>query len=98
MTGAIQAARWTDLPAGLGYIYSFNGSHSLFADTIRTVRALSLGHQLGYVLMGEQDAKINLQGRGIQHAETTARYNVFLVKTGIPMMSVEGLHMRRYSM
>ena len=77
LTGAIQAARWTDLPGGLGYIYSFNGSHSLFADTVRTVRALTLSHQLGHVLMGEQDAKINLLQRGIQHAETTARYNVF---------------------
>ena len=77
MTGAIQAARWTGMPGGLGYIYSFNGPHSLFADTIRTVRALTLSHQLGHVLMGEQDEKINLLRRGLQHAETSARYNVF---------------------
>ena len=77
LTGAIQAARWTNIPDGLGYIYSFNGPHSLFADTIRTVRALILSHQLGHVLMGEQDEKINLLKRGLQHAETTARYNVF---------------------
>lgn len=77
MTGAIQAARWTKVVDGLGYIYSFNGSHSLFADTIRTVRALTLSHQLGHLLMGEQDEKINLLKRSLQHAETTARYNVF---------------------
>ncbi len=77
LTGAIQAARWTKMPGGLGFIYSFNGPHSLFADTIRTVRALTLSHQLGHVLMGEQDEKINLLRRGMQHSETTARYNVF---------------------
>jgi len=77
LSGAIQAARWTSITDGLGYIYSFNGPHSLFADTIRTVRALVLSHQLGHVLMGEQDDRINLLKRGLQHAEATARYNVF---------------------
>lgn len=77
LTGAVQAARWTKIVDGLGYVYSFNGPHSLFADTIRTVRALTLSYQLGHVLMGEQDEKINLLTRGLQHAETTARYNVF---------------------
>ena len=33
LSGAIQAARWTELPDGLGFIHSFNGPHSLFADT-----------------------------------------------------------------
>ncbi|MBT8359665.1 MAG: glycosyl hydrolase [Desulfobacterales bacterium] len=80
LSGAIQAARWTDIPDGLGYIYSFNGPHSLFADTIRTVRTLILSHQLGHVLMGEQDESINLLRRALQHAETTARYNVFFGK------------------
>ena len=43
MTGAVQAARWwTQLPDGTGYIYSFNGPHSLFADTIRSMRALAV--------------------------------------------------------
>ena len=77
LTGAVQAARWSPLPEHLGYMYSFNGPHSLFADTIRTVRALTMSHDLGHVLMGEQDEKINLLQRGLQHAETTARYNVF---------------------
>ena len=77
MTGAVQAARWTKVVDGLGYIYTFNGPHSLFADTIRTIRALTLSYQLGHVLMGEQDEQIDLLKRGLQHAETTARYNVF---------------------
>jgi len=77
ISGAVQAARWTDLPENLGYICSFNGPHSLFADTIRSLRVLALGHQLGHVLMGERDRKISLLDRLLQHAETTARYNVF---------------------
>jgi unsaturated chondroitin disaccharide hydrolase len=77
VSGAIQAARWTDLPDGPGYIYSFNGPHSLFADTIRSLRVLALGHQLGHVLMGERDRKISLVDRLLGHAETTARFNVY---------------------
>ena len=76
-SGAVQAARWTPLPQGMGYIHSFNGPQSLFSDTIRSVRALSIAHQLGHFLMGEQDQKINLLERGLQHAEITARYNVY---------------------
>ena len=49
-----------------GYIYSFNGPHSLFADTIRSLRALAVSHQLGHVLMGERDTKISLLGRLIE--------------------------------
>jgi len=60
-----------------GYIYSFNGPHSLFADTIRSLRSLVVAHQLGHVLMGEGDKPINLLHRAIEHAATTARYNVF---------------------
>lgn len=77
LSGAVQASRWTRLPDGLGYIHSFNGPHSLFADTIRSLRVLAVAHQLGHVLMGEQDRKINLLRRALQHAETTARYNVY---------------------
>ncbi len=77
LSGAAQAARWTTLPGGLGYVQSFNGPHSLFSDTIRSMRALALAHQLGHVLMGEQDAKISLLRRLLEHAETTARYNVY---------------------
>jgi unsaturated chondroitin disaccharide hydrolase len=76
-TGAIQAARWTELSPTSGYIYSFNGPHSLFADTIRSLRALAVGHQLGHKLMGEMDRPISLLGRLLQHAEITARYAVY---------------------
>ena len=34
----MQAARWTRLAHGRGFIHSFNGPHSLFADTIRSLR------------------------------------------------------------
>jgi unsaturated chondroitin disaccharide hydrolase len=76
-SGAVQAARWTRIGQNQGYIYSFNGPHSLFADTIRSLRVLAVAHQLGHVLMGERDRRINLLERLLQHAETTARYNVY---------------------
>jgi unsaturated chondroitin disaccharide hydrolase len=75
-SGAVQAARWTTLTPELGYIYSFNGPHSLFADTIRSLRSLAVAHQLGHKLMGEMDRPISLLSRLLQHAETTARYAV----------------------
>ncbi len=75
-SGAVQAARWTGTPGG-GYIYSFNGPQSLFVDTIRSCRALAVSHKLGHVLMGERDGKINLLHRLVQHANNTARYNIF---------------------
>jgi hypothetical protein len=80
VSGAVQASRWTSLPGELGYIPSFNGAHSLFADTIRSLRVLAVSHKLGHVLMGEQDRKISLLKRLLQHAETTARWNVYLGK------------------
>lgn len=80
LTGAVQAARWTPLAPDLGYVYSFNGPHSLFSDTIRSMRALVVSHQLGHRLMGEQDAPVNLLHRALQHAEATARYNVYFGK------------------
>ena len=76
-TGAVQAARWTKIAGGGGYIYSFNGPHSLFADTIRSLRALSVSHALGHVLMGEKDLKISLLDRLLQHARTTSDFAVF---------------------
>src|SRR5438094_4290921 len=77
ISGAIQAARWTRIADGKGYIYSFNGPHSLFIDTIRSLRSLAVAHQLGHVLMGEQDQKISLLQRLIEHAAITARYSVY---------------------
>ncbi len=91
VSGAVQASRhattnqtapWSPKKGspGLvpsGYVYSFNGPQSLFADTIRSMRALVVAHQLGHSLMGEGDKPINLLHRAIEHAATTARYNVF---------------------
>jgi hypothetical protein len=79
-SGAVQASRWTQLTPELGYIYSFNGPHSLFSDTVRSLRALAVSHQLGHRLMGENDKPASLLGRIFQHAETTARYNVYYGK------------------
>ena len=76
VSGAVQAARWTSIADG-GYIYSFNGPHSLFVDTLRSLRALALAHQLGHVLMGERDRKISLLERLVIHGTTTAQYNVY---------------------
>ena len=75
-SGAVQARRWTRLPDG-GYIYSFNGAHSLFVDTIRSLRSLALGHLLGQRLVEEQDASVDLIERLIAHARATAQYNVY---------------------
>jgi len=76
VSGAIQARRWTALPGG-GFIHSFNGAHSLFVDTIRSLRALALGHALGQRLMEEQDASVSLLERLVQHARATAAWNVY---------------------
>ncbi len=76
-SGAVQAARWTVIQNGKGYIPSFNGPHSLFADTIRSCRALGVAYQLGHVLMGENDRVISLLERLIYHADTTARFNIY---------------------
>jgi hypothetical protein len=77
VSGAVQAARWTRLADGTGFIHSFNGPHSLFVDTIRSCRSLGVAHQLGHVLMGEQDARISLLQRLVEHALNTARYNIY---------------------
>ena len=77
VSGAVQASRWTRLADGTGFIHSFNGPHSLFIDTIRSLRSLAVAHQLGHVLMGEQDVKISLLGRLLEHALNTARFNLY---------------------
>jgi hypothetical protein len=76
ISGAVQASRWTNLKNG-GFIYSFNGPHSLFVDTIRSCRLLIIGHLLGHFLHGEGDIKINLLERALQHIKATASYSVF---------------------
>jgi hypothetical protein len=76
ISGAVQASRWTVLPEG-GFIYSFNGPHSLFVDTIRSCRVLMLAHKLGHDLQAENDIRISLFQRAIQHIIATARYSVY---------------------
>ncbi len=77
ISGAVQAGRWSRIHGGGGYIYSFNGPHSLFVDTIRSCRILMVAHRLGHRLMGENDEFHSLLGRALQHIEATSRYSVF---------------------
>ena len=76
ISGAVQAIRWTRIKDG-GFIYSFNGPHSLFVDTIRSCRSLILSHKLGHVLQGEGDIKISLLERALEHIKATAKYSIF---------------------
>jgi hypothetical protein len=75
-SGSVQAHRWTALGPRDGFICSFNGPHSLFVDTMRTLRALALAHGLGAVLLEEGGARVSLLARLIRHARTTATYLV----------------------
>jgi len=77
VSGAVQAARWTRLADGTGFIHSFNGPHSLFSDTIRSCRSLVLAGALGHSLMGENDRKFSLIERAMQHIQNTLSYNVY---------------------
>jgi len=76
ISGAVQASRWTEINNG-GFIYSFNGPHSLFVDTIRSCRILMISDALGHVFQGENDARISLLERAIKHIKATAEYNVY---------------------
>jgi unsaturated chondroitin disaccharide hydrolase len=76
VSGAVQAHRWTRLTGG-GFIHSFNGAHSLFVDTLRSLRSLALAHVLGHRLVEEQDAAVSLLERLVQHARATAEYSVY---------------------
>jgi hypothetical protein len=62
---------------GGGYIHSFNGPHSLFIDTMRSLRSLGIAHALGHVLMGEHEERISLLGRLLAHAVVTARHAIY---------------------
>ncbi|HSV16490.1 MAG TPA: hypothetical protein VLI90_19665 [Tepidisphaeraceae bacterium] len=87
-SGAVQAARWSGTPVGktspviansssLGYIYSFNGPHSLFVDTMRSCRILGVAWQLGHKLMHENDRAADLLKRSVLHGLCTNQYIVF---------------------
>jgi hypothetical protein len=86
-SGAVQAMRWSGAAVAqtsshaadsksLGFIYSFNGPHSLFVDTMRSLRSLSLAWQLGHVLAHENDKRASLLKRSVFHGLTTSRYVV----------------------
>lgn len=78
LSGAVQAKRWTPLAQeGSGYLYSFNGPHSLFVDTLRTCRALLVSHGLGFALWTDNDQRVNLLERALQHSLTTARCAIY---------------------
>jgi hypothetical protein len=77
VSGAVQASRWSQIHDGRGFVYSFNGPHSLFADTIRSLRSLALAHRLGHVLAGENDRRISLLQRLVHHAAVTAEFSVY---------------------
>jgi hypothetical protein len=79
-SGAVQARRWTRIADGDGFIHSFNGPHSLFVDTVRSLRALALAHRLGHVLLEEGDRPVSLLERFVQHARATARFSVYYGK------------------
>lgn len=76
ISGAVQAGRWTAIADG-GFIHSFNGPHSLFVDSIRSIRSLVLSHSLGHILQSEGDLRVSLLERAIQHLKATADYSVF---------------------
>ena len=75
-SGAIQASRWTKIKDG-GFIYSFNGPHSLFVDTLRSCRSLVVSHSLGHFLQAEGDEKISLLDRAVQHMKATANFSIY---------------------
>lgn len=93
ISGAIQASRWSGIAVpkpsphsadagALGYIYSFNGPHSLFVDTIRTLRILGVAWQLGHSLMHENDRSADLLKRSVLHGLATNQYILFHGNTG----------------
>ena len=77
VSGAVQAARWSPIHGGGGFVYSFNGPHSLFVDTLRSCRVILVAHRLGQCLMGENDSAHSLLERALEHMAATARFSVF---------------------
>src|SRR3954462_12506848 len=84
-SGAVQAARWSGVAVkepnphsanstALGYVYSFNGPHSLFIDTMRTLRIMGSAWQLGHKLMHENDRAADLLKRSVLHGLCTSQY------------------------
>ena len=88
-SGAVQASRWSGVnlnstpsahsgnTLSLGYVYSFNGPHSLFVDTMRTIRILGVAWQLGHKLMHENDRAADLLKRSVLHGLTTSQFVLY---------------------
>lgn len=76
-SASVQAARWTTLRDGTGYMYSANGPHSLVVDSIRSCRVLVVAHQLGHRMRGENDVPVSLLRRAYEHVLNVARHNVY---------------------
>jgi unsaturated chondroitin disaccharide hydrolase len=74
---AVQAARWSPIHGGGGFVYSFNGPHSLFVDTLRSCRIILVAHRLGQRLMGENDCAHSLLERALEHMAATAKFAVY---------------------
>ena len=81
ISGAVQASRWTKIKDG-GFIYSFNGPHSLFVDTIRSCRILMTSYLLGHVSQGEGDIRISLLERAIHHPEMDFHHSLLFPTAG----------------
>ncbi|MFT6809686.1 MAG: unsaturated chondroitin disaccharide hydrolase [Saprospiraceae bacterium] len=77
LSGSVQAKRWTPIANDGGYVYSFNGPHSLFVDTIRSMRSLVVSHELGYALWQDHDVQTSLLERSIKHNFATADFAVY---------------------
>lgn len=76
-SGAVQAARWTHIANGEGFIHSAHGPHSLQAESLRSLRSLALAHKLGHGLAVERDERISLLRRLVEHARTTAKWSIY---------------------
>ena len=70
-SGAVQARRWTTIADG-GFIYSFNGAHSLFVDTIRSLRVAGARPRPRSTTDRGTGRSVSLLERLVQHARATA--------------------------
>ena len=78
------------------FIHSM-GHNRLFVDTIRSCRALALAHQLGHVLMGEQDEPVSLLQRMVEHATNRPATISGTAQTAMPTTSAAGQRTNRSS-
>jgi len=97
VSGAIQASRWTQLADGTGSsfvqrrAFALRGHHPLVPRAGR-------GASTGACLDGEQDRKISLLQRLIEHALNTARYSLYYGRVVMLTMCGAGRPMKQSSM